>query len=61
MLARRTLYWQYSVPVKVGMSLSFLASDRKMSDTISFSKSYITEDSDRTEEFSEQNGLRDNR
>ena len=29
------------------MSLSFLASDRKMSDTISFSKSYITEDSDK--------------
>jgi hypothetical protein len=29
-MARRTLYWQYNVPVKVGMSLSFLPSARKM-------------------------------
>ena len=31
-LARQTLYCQYDVPVNVGMSLSFLASARKMSD-----------------------------
>jgi hypothetical protein len=30
--ARRTLYWQYNVPVKVDMSHSVLASARKMSD-----------------------------
>jgi hypothetical protein len=30
--AKRTHYWQYDVPVKVGMSLSVLASARKMSD-----------------------------
>ena len=30
--AKRTLYCQYNVPVTVGMSLSFLASARRMSD-----------------------------
>ena len=64
-LARRTLYCQYSVPAEVGMSLSFLASGRKMSDTLSFSKSYVTEDSDKIrtglKNFQSKNGLRDNR
>jgi hypothetical protein len=31
--ARRTLYCEYDVPVKVGMSFSVLASARKMSES----------------------------
>src|SRR5262249_7105820 len=33
MLARRTLYWEYNVPVKIGMSPHRFGSAREMSDT----------------------------
>ena len=40
--ATRTLYCQYNVPVKVGMSLSFLASACKMSERQSRREGSVT-------------------
>jgi hypothetical protein len=41
-MAKRTLYWEYDVPLKVGMSLSVLASARKIFDLVAATKNNPT-------------------